>query len=127
MDAIVKAIQARPGVVSTPPLPVTIGGYDGRMLDISISPSWTGGCVAPDGSATTIGIPLLVEAGTELGPVIGIGPGLPVRLILVDLGDERTMSIAIFGVDPLPPASFAKQVEAAMPVIESFELHPPTP
>ena len=51
----------------------------------------------------------------------------PVRLILLDLSDERTLAVAIFTLEPSEPSTFAKQVAAAMPVIESFEFHRPTP
>jgi hypothetical protein len=125
IDDIVAAIVARPGVVSTPPTAVTIGGSEGQMLDVHLAPSWTGGCQAPEGPI--VGMPILVEAGSQTGLVAGIGRDHPLRLILLDLGGERTMAIAIFSVEPSQPSLFEERVAEGMPVIESFEFHPPKP
>ena len=125
VDDIVAAIMARPGVVSTPPAKVSIGGFEGQMLDLRLAPSWTGGCQAPEGPV--VSIPILFEAGFEAGPVAAIGPETPTRLILLDLLDGRTMSIGIFCLDSSGPSSFDDQVAAVMPVIRGFEFHPPSP
>ena len=49
------------------------------------------------------------------------------QLNLLDLGDERTMSVAIHSVDPSQPSQLEEQVGEVMRVIESFEFHPPMP
>jgi hypothetical protein len=51
----------------------------------------------------------------------------PVRLILLDLTGGRTMAVAISGNGPSQLAEFEGQASKAMPVIESFEFHPPAP
>jgi hypothetical protein len=124
VEGIVTAIRARPGVVSTRPAAVTIGGYAGQMLDLRLDATWTGGCQHPTGRI--IAMPLLL--GIESEPSAGIGLVLdgPVRLILLDLGAGRTMAVAIFGGEPMP-AAFQQQIADAMPVIESFAFHPPRP
>jgi len=124
VDDIVAAIMARPGVVSTPPAAVTIGGFEGQLLDLHLAPDWTKGCLAPEGPI--VGLAILLGA-SETGPSVGIGPDSPLRLILLDLTDERTMAVAIFNVEPSQPSEFEKQVAEVMPVIESFEFHPPMP
>jgi hypothetical protein len=123
VDDIVAAIRARPGVVSTPPTAVTIGGYQGQMLDLHLAPRWTGGCQNPDGPI--IAMPLLLGLESERSAGIGLVLNNPVRLILLDLTGGRTMAVAIYG--PSQSAEFEEQVADAMPVIESFEFHPPTP
>ena len=95
------------------------------MLDLRLAPSWTGGCLDAGWPDRRDADPCRV--GTEVGPVCGIAPTMPVRLILLDLGDGRTMAIGIFDLGPSEPAQFDEQVAEAMPVIESFEFHPPTP
>lgn len=125
IDDIVAAIIARPGVVSTLPTAVTIGGFNGQMLDVRLAPSWTGGCQAPEGPI--VGMPILVEAGSGTGPVAGIGPDNPLRLILLDLDGGRTMAIAIYSGGQSTPAAFEERVAEVMPIIDSFEFHPPTP
>jgi hypothetical protein len=123
IDDIVAGIVARPGVVSTPPTSVTIGGFEGQMLDVDLAPSWTGGCQAPEGPV--VGMPILVAEGS--GPVAGVGRDHPIRVILLALGGERTIAIVAYGIEPTQPSLFEKQVADVMPVIESFEFHRATP
>ena len=125
LDDLVAAIRARPGVVSIPRDAVTIGGYKGRVLDLQLAASWTGGCVGPGG--LVVALPIVVEAGTATGPVVAIGPDRPVRLILLDLTDGRTMAIVIHDIEPAQPSLFEALVAEAMPIVESFEFQPPTP
>jgi hypothetical protein len=122
VDDIVAAITARPGVVSTAPTSVTIDGYQGTILDLHASASWTGACV--DGGRRVVVIPILKPSGLDAGPWVGIGPDAPVRLILLKLTDERTMAIAIFTVGPSQASPFDQQIAPVMPVIESFVFHP---
>lgn len=95
------------------------------MLDLHLEPSWTGGCQAPEGPI--VGMPILLEGGSETGPAVGIGPNDAFRLILLDLTDRRTMSIAIFNAETSQASPLEEQVAAVMPVIESFRFHAPTP
>jgi hypothetical protein len=125
IDDLVAAIVARPGVVLTNPTAVTIAGYDGQLLDLRLAASWTKGCAAPDGPV--VGVSILHQAGSGAGPGVGLGPDHPVRLILLDLTEGRTLAIAIFEVEPSQPSVFEAHVAEVMPIIESFEFHPPTP
>lgn len=122
IDDIVAAIIARPGVVSTPPVAVTIGGYPGTMLDLQLAPSWTGYCVGLGGPV--VGVPILVGAGNETGPGLGLGPDQPLRLILLKLTDERTMAIGFSDVGPSPPSSLDRTSADVLPILESFVFHP---
>jgi hypothetical protein len=124
IDDIVAAIVSRPGVVSTPPTSMTIGGFKGQMLDVHLAPSWSGGCLAPEGPV--VGMPIIVQAGPA-GPVAAIGPDHPIRLILLDLGGGRTVAIGAYGLEPTTEAEFNEQVAGAMPVIESFEFQRSAP
>ena len=124
-DDIVGALSARPGVIASPPTAVTIGGYEGTLIDLRLDPAWTGGCTAPDGPV--VGVPILTGPGVGAGPSVGLAPDAPVRLILVDVGGGRTMATVVACAEPSTLAFFDAQVATAMPVIESIELHPPTP
>jgi hypothetical protein len=125
VDDIVAAIMARAGVISTVPVAVTIGGYEGREIELNLAPAWTGGCQAAEG--TVVGIPILKLAGSGVGPMMGVAPDHPLRLILLDLTGGRAIAIALFVVGAAQPALFEEQVAAAMPVVESFEFHAPAP
>jgi hypothetical protein len=125
VDDLVAAILARPGVVSTAPTAVKIGGYDGQLLDLRLAASWTRGCVAPEGPI--VGIPILHQAGSEPAPLVGLARDHPVRLILLDLTGGRTLAIAIFEPEPSQPSVFEAHAAEVMPIIESFEFAAPTP
>jgi hypothetical protein len=112
-------------VVSSASTAVSIGGYEGQLLDLRLAASWTRRCVAPEGPV--VGVPILHQAGSGNGPGVGVGPNQPVRLILVDLTGGRTMAVVIFGIDPSQASPFEAHVAEVMPIIESFEFHPPTP
>jgi hypothetical protein len=115
---IAVAIIAQDGVVSTPPTAVTIGGYEGQILDLQVASSWTGGCRLSDGKIASV--PFLLRSGPGTGPTVGVDPDHPLRLILLDLTGGRTMAVAIFGIGPAQPLPLKEQVAAAMPIIESF-------
>jgi hypothetical protein len=125
VDELVAAIMARPGVVSTPPAAVTIGGRQGQLLDLQLAASWTGGCSSPEG--LKVGVAILHGAGVGSGPVVGLGPDHPVRLILLDLTDGRTMAVAIFDIGTSQPSLFEAHVTEVMPIVESLEFQPATP
>ncbi len=120
VDDLVAAIRARSGVVSTTPAAVTIGGREGQMLDLHLASTWTGGCF--DSTGLVDAMPILQAEG-----VFGLGRDQPVRLILLDLTDGRTMAVGIVDIGPSPHAPFDAHVGEVMPVIESFEFHPGTP
>ena len=120
VDDIATAILAQDGVVSMPPAPVSIGSYDGQILDLRLPPSWTGGCRTPDGQVAAV--PFLLGEGPETGPTVGVMPDHPLRLILLDLTRGRTMAVAISVMGPAGPLPFDKQVAAAMPIVESFQF-----
>ena len=122
LDAMVAAILARPGVVSKPPAVVTIGGREGLLLDLELAAGWTAGCLGPEG--LVVGVPILNEAGSGTGPAVGLGSDQPVRLILVNIADERTMAIVI--VDTGGSALFQAHLVEAMPIVESFAFCAPT-
>jgi hypothetical protein len=124
VDDIVAALRARPGVIATPPAAVTVGGYEGTLMDLRLDPAWTEGCTAPDGPV--VGIPILRGPGGS-GPTLGLTANAPVRMILVDVGGGRTMAIVVACAEPSTLALFDEQVAAAMPIIESLGLRPPTP
>lgn len=125
VDDIVAAILARPGVVSTRPAAVTIGGYEGQMLDLHLAPTWTGGCQHPDGPI--IAMPLLLGPEFERSAGVGLVPNSPFRLILLDLTGGRTTAIAIYSGGPSEPSQLEEQVAEVMPIIESVEFHAPMP
>ena len=125
LDALMTAIIGRSGVVSDPPSAVTIGGRDGRLLDLRLAPSWTGGCISQD--VQIAGVTILRVGGSVAGPIVGLAKDQPLRLILVRLTDERTLAIALFDIGPSRPSTFEAHLAMLMPIVHSFEFHAPAP
>jgi hypothetical protein len=121
VDEMVAAITTRPGIVSTTPANVSIGGYDGVQLDLAMDPAWSGGCQAID--EVIVGVPVLA---TRAGPGAAVGPDLPIRIVLLDLGAGRTAAIVIAGAGP-SQGRLEEAINEATPIIESFEFHSAAP
>jgi hypothetical protein len=119
VDGLVAAIRQRPGLVSTTPTRMTIGGREATLLDLRMDPDWTRGCIGPGGRVLMI--PILQVAGMSPSPVFGIGPDAPVRLILVDLGDDQVMAIGIVGFGP-DAASTSELIEVGTEIARSFQF-----
>jgi hypothetical protein len=121
VEDIVAAIIARPGLVATSPAAVTIGGYEGQMIDLHLEPSWTGGSGwRPDRRNAD------PPCGIGAGPAAGIGAGHTLRVILLDSPtagppDRRLRA------ETSQTTLFEDQVAAVMPIIETFQFHDPTP
>jgi hypothetical protein len=111
-----------PGLVSTTPTPITIGGYRGLMLDVSVASSWSLTCEYTDPAGERV-----VFTFTDLMP----GPDVVVRhalygdarsrCILLDLGAGHNLLVEITAPDK---ASFDDLVQAAMPIVQSFGFTP---
>jgi hypothetical protein len=102
-------VANRPGIATAGPSPVEIGGLAGYQLDVSIAETWHGSCGDCAGLAS---VSLFEASGDEedgIWLVEGQSYGT-IRLILLDVPDGGTVVIAIDG----------NQVDAAMPVVDSF-------
>ena len=99
-------VSDHPSIATGGPSPVEIGGLAGYQLDVSIAETWHKSCPGMEGLVT---VDLLDEASL----VEGIDEQYAsLRLILLDLPDGGNVLIAIDG----------DQVDAAMPVVRSFEF-----
>ncbi len=108
VDDLVAWLQTVPGLNTTGPTPISIGGHDGQMLDIERDPAWTATC---EGSSERL--------VTFLNPGIAVGESQRVRLILLDIGDGDVVAIGVWTRDQ---ATLDAWIPEAMPVIESFRF-----
>ena len=109
VDDLVAWLQTVPGLDTTAPEPITIGGHAGQMMDFSVDPAWTKTC---EGS----GAEKLV---TFLNPGIAVGDDQRIRLILLDLGDGDVVAVGVWTRDQ---ATFDAFMPEAMSVVESFQF-----
>jgi hypothetical protein len=114
--AMTRALADRPGLVTTEPVPITVGGLSGFTIDITLSPDWTTPCPFSQGRPT---VPLVTDPRATPGAGLHwtadrATDGSFARYIILDLPGGGTVLIAPNG----PPAF----VTEATPLIESFEF-----
>jgi hypothetical protein len=97
-------VANHPAIATKPPSPVEVGGLTGYLLDVSLGDTWRKSC--PGGPGAVWLFDDVYLRGEEY-------PGFAtMRLILLDPPDGGIVLIAIDGT----------QVDAAMPVVHSFEF-----
>ena len=120
LDGLTAWLTGHPGLEASPPIETTIGGKRATITDIVTAAGWTKTCPdAPGGHPVAA---LFREADTGRWDW---GQGWPgnqdrQRVILVELGPENTLLIAID--DTNSQARFDELVAKAMPIVESFEF-----
>jgi hypothetical protein len=113
-SAMVQALAARPGLDTTEPAPVTIGGLAGYTIDIRMEPTWKTTCPFSEGQPT---VPLVLDGeaapGTGLHWTVGpVSDGSFTRYFILDIPGGGTVLIS-----PGGPPSF---ITEATPIIQSF-------
>jgi hypothetical protein len=123
--AMADWLASLPALVATAPQPITIGGYNGQMVDVSIDPSWTLGCFgdAPSRLDWTFTDPVPDPNGYGFLR-IGLDGDTHSRYILLDLGNGHNLLINVSAPDQ---ASWSELVQASMPIINTFTFTPGTP
>jgi hypothetical protein len=109
-EEVVRAIRSNPDLESTAPLTETVGGLDVLRLDVA---------AAPGADACVEAVPVVTVAGRQgWGGITHDAQG---RLYVLDLpgGSARALAIWITA----PETLFEQAVEAAQPVLDSFEFH----
>jgi hypothetical protein len=111
---LVRAIRSNPDLEATVPVTERVGGIDALRMDVAAAP---GASIAPCGGSS---VPVVSVPGR--GAWGGVGLGRLDRVYVLDLpgGSARTLAILITAPEG---ALFERAVEAAAPVLNSFELH----
>ena len=111
-EELVRAVRSNPDLDATAPVAERVGGVDALRLDVAAVPG-ASTCVAGN-------VPVVSVYNRE--PAWGtLDPGKRGRLYVLDLpgGSVRALVIMI----KAPEAAFERVVQAAAPVVESFEFH----
>ena len=99
---------------------ISVAGRSGTMFDVSLKPGWDRFCSVGGG------VPVIRE---NVDSADGLDWRMTAtgrwRVILVDVAPGRTMAIVVDALGE--PSQFDALVAEAMPIVTSFELHPPTP
>ena len=115
-------LQGLPGLVTTTPTPVTIGGHSGLLMDVSVAPAWRLACQqvhpgAPARAVFTFTDPVDSPSKVFIRDVLE--GNAHSRYILLEFGAAHTLLIEISAPDE---ASWNDLVQAAMPIVETFEF-----
>ena len=113
-EELVQAIRSNPDLEATVPVTERVGGIDALRMDVVAAP---GASIGPCGGAL---VPVVSVPGR--GAWGGVERGDLGRLYVLDLpgGSARTLAILINAPEG---ALFERAVEAAAPILDSFEFH----
>ena len=118
--AVAEWLSQRDGIVATEPTPVTIGGLDGVMVEVSMDPAWTGTCPFSQGQPT---VPTIASASTlSSGFLWGLAPGDVENIYLFDLPDEQGGGNLMVLLDACCGVPHETRLVEGAPVIDSFEF-----
>jgi len=127
--ALVEAIQADTGVEATDPVPVTVGPYEGQMLDVKLPAGstvcWNVDDKGNDSDNPGILYPLVDRnSGFDIGGGHGKGKatGEWIRLYVFDVPATSGMQWLVISV-VAPEATFQRAVDAAQPVVDSIQIN----
>jgi hypothetical protein len=110
-EELVQAIRSNPDLETTVPVTELVGGIDALRLDVAAVP---GASTCPGEDSVSVLSHVAPGGG-------GVSHGTLGRLYVLDLpgGSARALAILITA----PEAAFERAVEAAAPVVDSFEFH----
>jgi hypothetical protein len=116
-EAIGSALAKRPGIVSTAPTAVSVGGLNGYTLDVSLDPAWLKPCPYSNGDPT---VPTLVGSGISREVAWEVGPNHRQRLYLLDL-PLPSQNVAI-NVEVCCGVGWDERMHEVAPVVASFSF-----
>lgn len=113
VDAWSDWLTSHPGLVTTEPQSVNVGGLDGVYIDIGLDPQWTTTCPFSEGQPV---VPFIIGGSTSFVHHF-ILPGFEERLYLLDYnGGNIAIEIGPEG------ASLPDYLELVEPIIDSIEF-----
>jgi len=115
---IVQWLASQEGLDTSAPQSVTIGGLNGYVIDVRISPDWTHACPFSNGKPT---FPTLVGTSPLSETVFwGAEDGSSQRYYFLDLGENGTNGNIAITVEVCCGAQWDERMAAVTPVVESF-------
>jgi hypothetical protein len=117
VDGLLAWIGHEPALMSTTPVPITIGGHPGKWVDLRLASSWKATCPGGPGQPERDMLTYAVATSVDQW-MAGVLGQERIRLILLDL-DGHTVGIII---DTSNPATFNDLVSQAMPIISSLQF-----
>jgi hypothetical protein len=118
-EDMAEYMRDHPGLITTRPKTVNVGGLDGVMIEVAMDPAWTKECFYSGGDPT---VPLFWGSDAESGLEWGTGPGTEDRFYILDMpgGGNVLIAVEAFGEG----ADFESLREAAIPLLDSMIFDP---
>jgi hypothetical protein len=114
VDDVIAWLTSHPGLTTTTPEPVTIGGMSGQMVELTRDPGYTGPCLEE--------VNLFTRAGsTGTANMTVLEGSNQARLYMLEAPGGHTLSLYVMA----PDDRFGAFVGFAVPVVESFTIEPP--
>ncbi len=117
VQGIVDYLTTHPGLDTTGPVPVEVGGYKGQSVDFTLASTWTATC--PDHTGPYV--LLLTDTGVPAGRALGYESTQAVRWDIVDVNGE---TVIIERATSSYGSKFEVAATEAQPVIDSIKFTP---
>jgi hypothetical protein len=123
VDDLVTWLTEHPGLITSTPAPVALGGLEGQVVEIKKNPDWKDtrgkGTVGPEHPCPGR-VGLFTHEGTIDDPGYwDINDSMRMRLLFLDAGNHHVVTVHIETSDR---EGFDDFVEAATPIVESFDF-----
>jgi hypothetical protein len=112
-EALAQSIRSDPDLEATAPVTVSVGGVEALRMDVVAA---TGASICEEVPA-----PQVVTPNDRDWPGVGLEHGKRMRLYLLDLPEGLSARILAIAISA-PEARFEHVVEAAAPIVDSFEF-----
>jgi len=108
-----------PGLITTTPEDVNVGGLDGVMIEVKMDPTWSTPCHYSEGAPN---VPLFWGADADSGLEWSVGIAQEDRFYILEMpgGGNVLIAVEAFGEG----ADFEMLREAAVPLVESMIFDP---
>ena len=92
VSAEVSSIEHTPGLISSAPTAISIGGHQGQWVDVRLNPTWKTACPGGPGPEADF----LASPGSNSPPILGVvGTAMRQRVIVLDLGSGDLLAIDV--------------------------------
>jgi hypothetical protein len=118
VQALATWLTGHRGLETTEPQPITVGGLDGVMVDVTLAKGWTTTCPFSKGKPV---VPLIIGSGAS-HLYHAILPGMSVRLYLLAAGDGN---VVIEVVHVPGQGTFTEYLGEVVPIIQSLAFGAP--
>jgi hypothetical protein len=114
---IVEWLASHDGLDTTAPEPTNIGGLDGYVIDVVMSPDWAEPCPFSGGQPIVM---TLVGSQISAGVHWGTDASSSQRYYVLDIGQDGVAGNIAITVEVCCGVQFDDRMAAATPVVESF-------